>query len=52
MRLNQFDFPVRKNQAELHAEVLEKVRTKTPEEGFKDHIKSGVYTPENEVASE
>ena len=52
MKLNQFDHPDRKKQAALHAKVLEEVRSMTPEEGFKDLIKSGIYTPEGKLAPE
>lgn len=52
MRINQFDFPDRKKQAELHRQVLEEVRAMTPAEGFQDLIVSGIYTPDGKLAPE
>jgi hypothetical protein len=42
----------RKEQLELHARILEQVRKMTPEEGFRDLIKSGIYTPDGKLAKE
>ena len=36
----------------LFREVVEEARMKTPEEGFKDLIASGIYTPEGKLAPE
>ena len=52
MKLNQFDHPNRKEQKELHAAVLKEVRAMTAEEGFKDLIKSGIYTSKGNLAPE
>jgi hypothetical protein len=37
---------------ELHRRVLEEVQKMTPEEGFKDLIASGIYTPDGKLAKE
>lgn len=52
MKTNAFDHPNRQEQAELHRQVLEEVRAMTPKEGFQDLIKSGIYTPNGELAPE
>ena len=52
MKINQFDHPDRKKLKALHEKVLRQVKAMTPEEGFKDLIKSGIYTPDGELAPE
>lgn len=42
----------RKELLELHKLVIEEVRKMTPEEGFKDLIASGIYTPDGKLAKE
>lgn len=37
---------------ELHKLVIEEVRKMTPEEGFKDLVASGIYTPDGKLAKE
>ena len=37
---------------DLHKRLLAEVRKMTPEEGFKDLIDSGIYTPEGKLAKE
>lgn len=52
MQKNQFDFPDRKKLLEIHKQVLKEVRAMTKEEGFKSLIKSGIYTPDGQLAPE
>ena len=42
----------RKELLELHRLVVEEVRMLTPEEGFKDLIASGIFTPAGKLAKE
>ncbi len=42
----------RKELLELHKLVIEEVRKMTAEEGFKDLIASGIYTPDGKLAKE
>jgi hypothetical protein len=42
----------RKELLELHKLVIEEVRKMTPEEGFRDLIASGIYTPDGKLAKE
>ena len=42
----------RKELLELHRLVIEDVRKLTTEQGFKDLIASGIYTPEGKLAKE
>jgi hypothetical protein len=37
---------------DLHKRVLEEVRKMTPQEGFRDLIASGIYTPDGKLAKE
>jgi hypothetical protein len=40
----------RKELLDVHRLVVEEVRKMTPEQGFKDLIGSGIYTPGGELA--
>lgn len=42
----------RKELLDLHKRLLQEVREMTPEEGFKDLVASGIYTPEGKLAKE
>ena len=42
----------RKELLELHERVLQTVRKKSSKEGFRDLIKSGIYTPDGHLAPE
>jgi hypothetical protein len=42
----------RKELLDVHRLVVEEVRKMTPEQGFKDLIASGVYTPGGKLAKE
>jgi hypothetical protein len=42
----------RKELLEVHRLVVERVRKMTPEEGFRDLIASGIYTPAGKLAKE
>jgi hypothetical protein len=42
----------RKELLEVHQLVLEEVRKMTPEQGFRDLIASGIYTPTRKLAKE
>ena len=52
LKINQFDHPNVVEQRKLHESVLKEVRSMTPEEGFKDLIKSGIYTADGQLAPE
>jgi len=44
--------PGEDNLPELHKKVLHRVRTMTAKEGFQELIKSGIYTPDGQLAPE
>lgn len=42
----------RKEQEDLHARVLDRVRRMTPKEGFRSLIESGIFTEQGELSPE
>jgi hypothetical protein len=51
-KTNQFDHPNVAEQRKLHEKVLRQVRSMTPEQGFKDLVKYGIYTTDGQLAPE
>jgi hypothetical protein len=41
-----------KEMLELHKLAIEEARKMTPEQGFKDLVASGIYTPDGKLAKE